>query len=336
MSIFMLSACGNKEAPGDENDETKVIKADVIEKETENNNVSPTTGMDLEESEGEKIGFAVMVENSPASRPHSGLADADLVYEIEVEGGITRFLAVFHDSIPEQIGPVRSSRHYFIPIAESWNIPYIHLGGSPQAYEKLKQTSIKTIDGISSEWKYFERDNSRKAPHNAYLLTNKLLPGLDTDTDKEANMEPNPHYTFGENDELNETGNDVKNIYISYPFKNEVSYKYDKEDESFKRYINSEPHKDRVTGAHISPRHVIVLYAHHESIPGDKSGRIHVDLNNEGRAGIFTYGKYLEGTWKNVDGKLEVFLNGEKLRLKPGKTWIQIVDENRNDQIHFE
>ncbi|HEX9015910.1 MAG TPA: DUF3048 domain-containing protein, partial [Chloroflexota bacterium] len=110
---------------------------------------------------------AVMVENSPDARPQSGLARADVLYEAPVEGGISRFMAVFVNGVADNIGPVRSARHYFVYLAAEYNASLVHIGSSPQGYEALDATGLVDLDETYGD-PGFWRIKGRAAPHNSY------------------------------------------------------------------------------------------------------------------------------------------------------------------------
>ena len=109
----------------------------------------------------------VVIENSKASRPQSGLNDADIVYETMAEGGISRFIALFQKNDAKVIGPVRSLRPYFIDISEEYNLPFAHCGGSDEALACVKSENLMSMDEMANSSSYW-RDSVRKAPHNLH------------------------------------------------------------------------------------------------------------------------------------------------------------------------
>lgn len=287
--------------------------------------VSVTTGLPLVKDNTEKTKFSVMVENSPNARPHSGLVQADIVYEMEVEGNVTRFLALFNDEIPEKVGPARSSRHYYLPVAESWNIPYIHFGGSPQAYNKLSTLAVPTIDGIT-QGQYFIRDSGRNAPHNAYLVTNQL--------DAFEENPVNEKFAF-DADASYESSLPSTSLKITYNNFTHIEYQYDATKNQYKRFLEGQPHADRETGTQISANNIIVAYANQQLIPGDTSGRIDITLTGTGEAVYFLDGQAIKGTWKTEDGNLRFYLDDALIALNPGKTWVQVVNAAKKDNVSY-
>ena len=109
--------------------------------------------------------FAVMIDNHQDAWPQAGLQDAYMVYEIIVEGGETRLMALFKGVDLEKIGPVRSARHYFIDYAMENDAIYVHFGESPQASSDIKKYSIDEIDGISEDGTTFWRVKDKAAPN---------------------------------------------------------------------------------------------------------------------------------------------------------------------------
>ena len=131
--------------------------------------------------QGNERTFAVMIDNHNQAWPQAGLNKAYLVYEAIVEGGETRLMALFKGVTVDKIGPVRSSRHYFLDYALENDAIYAHLGWSPQAQGDISSLGVNNINGQAydtgaartSSSKYW-REQSRKAPHNAFTSINSL------------------------------------------------------------------------------------------------------------------------------------------------------------------
>ena len=119
--------------------------------------------------------IAVMIDNHSDAWPQAGLQKAYMTYEIIVEGGETRLMALFKGEEAEKIGPVRSARHYFIDYAMENDAIYTHFGESPQADSDIKKYSINEIDGIMEDGTTFWRVKDKAAPHNAVTSMSKLI-----------------------------------------------------------------------------------------------------------------------------------------------------------------
>lgn len=316
-AALTLAGCSNeKEESVKENANTAPVmeaKEEIV--------YAPFTGMQKEASDGQY--FSVMIENSPNARPQTGLGSADIVYEIKTEGNISRYLAFYHDNIPKTIGPVRSSRHYFISLAEDWNSPYIHFGASTYAYKYLRsnEITIPHIDGITEDV-YFFRDNTRKAPHNAYLKT-------DTLDDFSGSVAPNKQMVFGEN--KMEKGVNTKVIAYRYDNFTHIRYEYDENEKVFLRFQEGKPQIDRDTNEQIKVKNIIFQFAEHQVISDDKYGRIDVELTGSGKYIYISEGKRTDGTWKKgfSDNSTTYYdETGNVLTLNRGNTWIQVVETN--------
>jgi hypothetical protein len=120
---------------------------------------------------------AVMIDNFPDARPQSGLHDADLVYEVEAEGGITRYLALFLGNAAAEVGPVRSARTYFVDLARPYDPFFAHAGQNDDVIDVLKALragGFADMDQIQHTPEAFWRDDTRDMPHNLYASIVKM------------------------------------------------------------------------------------------------------------------------------------------------------------------
>ncbi len=267
---------------------------------------------------------AVVIENSPGAIPQSGLSRADLVYEVPVEGGITRFLAVFSGRDVGKVGPIRSARVYLAEKAKELGAVYVHAGGSPQGVEYIKEKKIDDID----EFKVFEpffRVKDKKAPHNLYastVLLRKEMAKLGYDINKLKD-----EYTFrGPGEEVQ--GREIDKIVIEYSKNYKVVYKYDKQRGGYIRYVNGKPHIDKLKGAPIVVRNLVIQRV--SAKVRDKKGRLYIKFTGKGNADVFMDGKLIEATWikKTEDDRTRFLgIQGEEIRFVPGNIWIEVVPE---------
>ena len=121
---------------------------------------------------------AVMIDNYPIdARPQSGLHDADIIYEAEAEGGITRYMALFLEHTPAKIGPVRSARLYFVDLARPYDPYFAHAGENDDVWGPLKdlrEGGFADMEQIVGTPEAFWRDSSRFMPHNLYTSVAKV------------------------------------------------------------------------------------------------------------------------------------------------------------------
>ena len=132
---------------------------------------SALTGRMISEKASQRHPIAVMIDDLSPARPQSGLQSASIVWHAPAEGGIPRYMAIFADTLPEDVGPVRSARLYFVQWASEWKAVYVHAGGSPQALATLATKGHGQLVYNADEFRYaayFRRIPDRFAPHNLY------------------------------------------------------------------------------------------------------------------------------------------------------------------------
>ena len=318
--------CTNKTNPGENSPESPppVEEQEPNPEQEQEQEPEPETPAELNPLTGEPSGdnrylIAIMVNNAPKARPQTGLINADLVYEMEMEGGLTRFLAFYYSELPEDVGSVRSARSYALMLAKEWDAYYAHVGGSTDAYAKIPEWGIKTIDDIKGH-RGFWVDPKEVRPHNTYLNLKRALIGK-----KENGVFHN--WVF---EKPVDEAPDYREIRFSYDQFTKPSYVYSEEDNLYWRFINGEPHLDFATEEQIKTRNLIVQYAKHRSI-NDKDLHIEIDLVGEGKAEYFLGGKYQEGTWRKKDYKSPTeYLDkdGKPIVFIEGRTWVQVVRDN--------
>lgn len=262
--------------------------------------------------------LAVMIENTAAGRPQTGLQAADVVYEIEVEGMLTRLMALFYGDPPANAGPVRSARPYFMELARGWGAHYAHVGGSDQAYAMVSKWKISDMDDTRGSPGFWV-DPQRKRPYSTYLKLEKALAG-------KKDLTQLPQWTF-QTSSLEVV--EVSEISVKY-HNNLVKYLFDQVSNAFRRSINGKDHLDRDTGKPIQVTNVIIQYANHRNL-NDKLGHIQVAVTGKGRADFFLAGRYLTGTWEKSNLEAQTVFRdnlGNPVQMAPGNTWIQVVRPN--------
>lgn len=284
---------------------------------------APLTGLGSETPMDHRV-IMVVVENHPQARPQSGLNKADMVYEVMAEGGITRFAAFYHSEYPENVGPVRSIRPYFLELGGGYDAILVHAGWSPEAKSIIQKNGLPSINGLNGgmEPNYFWRVKDRKAPHNMYTDFDKIIEVADRlKFRKDSSI---PQFLFlNDKDEI--TGNAAKQISIKYYASYEVTYTYDESNKVYLRTMEGEPHVDLISGQPLSATNILVIRAKHRTL--DNEGRLAIDLDSGGDGYLFQRGKGLEISWKSVDGVIRAFKDGKEIGYFPGKTWIQIIPD---------
>jgi Protein of unknown function (DUF3048). len=280
---------------------------------------------------------AVMIDNQgDRVLPQGGISQAQIVYEVLTEGGITRYMAIFWDTMPEMIGPVRSARHYFLDFAMEYDAIYVHFGGSDYAKADIKKLKINDIDGLSHGNAFWDITNDPKNWQDSYTSGERVR--------KEAerlkySTTPKKTFPFKYYDELTvpDGGQEAEEINIKFASSgSSCGYVYDSETRLYKRIRMGKPHMERNTGEQVAVRNIIILRMASNPIPNDKYGRINVSDIGTGEGWYITCGRAVKITWskKARDAQTTYTLeSGEPLILNRGQTWIEVVPSLKQVEI---
>lgn len=285
----------------------------------------PLTGEMVPKENLKRWPLAVMIENSPAARPQSGLDKADIIYEMLAEGEVTRFMALYLHADTAELGPVRSARPYFITRALDYNAIYVYCGGSDDAKKMVRTERIAALDEFAIGRRAFWRVKSRTAPHNLYTDTEKLRREAERKGyDREPEITP---FKFLEEGETSAGGQSSAGPTIHFPRSySVVSFKYDQASKLYKRFTGGRPHNDLVSGKQLTARNIIVQFVNTKIT--DQEGRRSMKMTGAGLALLFTGGQVYEGGWQKSGLRFRtVFMDeqGEEFKLNPGQTWIEVV-----------
>lgn len=269
--------------------------------------------------------FAIMMAADAIARPLSGISSADIVVEMPVlDGGITRFMAVFACQEPQEIGSIRSSRHDFIPLAASFDAMYGHWGGSHFALDILSAGVIDNFDGLTNRGNPYYRKDGAPAPHNGFTSFARLVAAaekLGYRTEYEG-----PEYFFTEALPNEQASGATISIEYGGPFT--VDYIYSSTTNRYTRFRGGLPENDKASSAPVETSVVAVLFAKSEQIEPDYND---VEVTGEGRLLLFQNGGVVEGVWRKASDPQESPLrffdsDGEELSFVPGSRWLQYVD----------
>ncbi len=271
--------------------------------------------------------IAVMIDNHKSAWPQAGLNNAYMVYEIIVEGGETRLMALFKGQNLEKIGPIRSSRHYFLDYALENDAIYVHYGWSPQAESDISTYNVNNINGISESSKEFWRVKDKSSPHNVVTSTENILniakrKGYRTTSSDKSIL----NYKA---EEVNlEEGQNATKISIPYSTSNTVSYEYNETTKMYERYSKKVKQKDWDTDETISTKNIIITFAKNYTL-ADKDNVGRQGLNNVGTLDGYyiTNGKAIKIMCiKNsrTDKTTYKDLTGKVINVNDGNTFVQI------------
>lgn len=305
--------------------------------------------------------LAVMVENSEDARPQSGLSRADIVYEAIAEGGITRFMAMFHCGVSAQsmaIAPVRSARIYYLPWVLEYDALYNHVGGAgrcddptvddrAKALCRIGQWKVKDMDqfGISFPTCYRNYDRLGRevaTEHTMVCVSEKLYSlaekrGWTNVDEKGVSWDKNFREWKFKDDKAN---NAVQTI--SYAASESrangygVRWEYNQSTNSYNRFTGGQPHKDLETEEQLSPKVVVLQFAKYQVLP-DPAEVVHQHSYYEnigsGNALVFQDGIVTEARWSKKDRTARTIFTdskGKEIEFNRGQIWIDMLPTGTN------
>lgn len=279
---------------------------------------------------------AVMLNNLKKAQPQLGNSQADIIYEVPAEGGITRMLAVYQtlDGIGT-LGSIRSSRPYYIELALGHDALYVHAGGSPEAYQDLKSWKVNNIDGVNgsaSQSAVFWRDQERRKTmdYEHTLVTSGEKIQSFWDSSKYAKTHGDG-YTYSQTftDEPLTGGATAEHVKLAYTSYKTGLFDYDA---ATGRYLVSQyqaPYVDGNTGEQVSAVNLLLLETNISVISGDKEGRLKVRITGEGDGLLCRNGQSVPIHWSRADRNspfVYTTADGQPLALGRGNSYVCIMD----------
>lgn len=277
--------------------------------------------------------IAAIISNHIHARPTSNLHEADVVYETLVEGGITRFLAIYWANEPNKIGSIRSARQYYLEWLSEYDPLFVYDGFAISRDRRVDAAGNIDRYGLrkiytSGSW----RVNDRPSPHNLYSSTIRTWEiaeerGWDGHSEVES-------WSFKNDAPVDER---VDSFKAEVAFSNSANYKvtweYDKATNRYLRYIGGVADKDLESGRQISAKNVIIQEVDVEG-PVDEYNRLIITTTGSGSATILRDGEVVYGTWEKDEreSRTQFYDNsGNEIDLNRGLTWICAVRQMSSD-----
>ncbi|HEY3334330.1 MAG TPA: DUF3048 domain-containing protein [Candidatus Limnocylindrales bacterium] len=292
---------------------------------------APLTGRLVTPAVAARHVIAVMIDDQSDARPQSGLTSASVVWQAPAEGGIPRYMALFQEGNPKAVGPVRSSRYYFIAWASEWRSVYVHVGGSPQALAFLHSSqgrggAVFDADGYRYEGHYLWRIHTKFPPHNLYTDARNLR--TMAKVVKANAMKYKPAWRFGP-DALPADRPKGGTIVVPYLY-NTITYRYDRTTNTYLRSVTGEARQtDQANEKRVAPRNVVIMIVSFAPLnDGSKKHRLEAQLTGTGTAWIATNGKTVKGTWrkKSLTAPTRFYgPDGKPVTMTVGQTFIQVI-----------
>lgn len=260
--------------------------------------------------------LSVKVENTDFARPQAGIEQADVLYEEVVEGGITRFVAVFNSEVPPVIGPVRSVRQEDPDIVWPLGGIFAYSGGAPVNVDAINAAPVHAVDETNGEALVRNEPSQppRDAPHNLYGLGPELF-ALGGDP-----KPPHALFTYVAEGSPPVTGRSVESFHVGFDPGYDPTWTWVGATGAWARSIGGVP--QTVTGSGtISPTNVVIQFTNY-------TGEGEAQTVGEGDVWIFTDGTLRQGRWVRPDKAQPakyVDATGNVIPLRPGRTWVELL-----------
>ena len=275
--------------------------------------------------------IAVMIDNEGTkSLPQGGLDKAQIVYEVIVEGGLTRLMPVFWGTNPEMIGPVRSARDYFLDYIMEYDAIYVHVGGSPQAVADIKKLKINDIDGmhVGSDiiWDLTKEKGNWQDSYTSMKVLTDYIGKIKYRTATDAKFP----FEYNASDIVPAAGELAGSITLKYPAMT-TKYEFDGTTGTYKRFRYGKDHMERVSGKQLEAKNIIIQFVPNYDVKGDTKGRQEMNTRGTGKGYFITGGKSVKLKWSKETRSSQTKYTdeaGNPIKLNMGQTWIQIMPMN--------
>jgi hypothetical protein len=299
----------------------------------------PTCSLTGEEAPSEKAAgrpaLAIKIENSEEARPQAGLLEADVIWEEEAEGGITRFVAVYQCQDAERVGPVRSARLVDVPILEQLGEPLFgYAGGSGRVKNEITSSAIIDLNYIDAAQAY-TRDPNRSPPHDLYSTTRALRRVAGG-----RGEAPDQLFTYEEDPPGKEGTRPGREIIADWSVATDVVWRYRAADGLYRRFHGEEAHVLE-DGSQMAVENVVVMSVRRLSTGlVDPAGNPvpNWDVIGNGDVVVFRDGRAIRGSWKRPSEEEPTALvdrQGEDIALKPGITWVMLYPTDAEAPLEF-
>lgn len=318
---LVLASCANEAPPVEEPVEEVAAVEEVAEPEVPRH---PLTGAELAGATVSGPSIAIKIDNTGAGRPQVGIAAADIVFEELVEGGVTRYLAVYHTAIPDEVGPVRSGRPQDADLVASLGGVFVFSGvGNSNVREIIRSSGVALVEhdtsGGTPDGKFFFRSSRKPAPLNLHIEATGVRENYATVA---PSVQQFDYRTNVAESSAVLSGVPVTSLSAVFSSSIESVWEWDEASGVYLKFLlNGSPDSD-ANGTQISATNVIVMSPNYVDIEGLPSAQI---AGQSDRAYIATGGHILEGRFTSTSAKDPVQftdLEGNPIYLAPGKSFI--------------
>lgn len=292
--------------------------------------VNPLTGIVLEEGEvlPDRPLMVSTDNDSYLSQPQSGISLADILIEVPIEGGGSRYEPIYYSKISElgNVGAIRSTRPYMLDIAREYNAVFVHNGQSPQAVEYFKKSGVDRVSAFEYyEAFHNEAKNNNRLPGNQYSTGEDILAAMKKlDYDKKKQVRT---FKWLKDDETPK-GDDAEQITVNYADGAYNTFKYDPKTKVYTKYVRNKKLTDENNDKVFTCANILVQKVPFKLYQNEEE-RLYIDMYAGGDAVMFTQGKAVEGTWERKDKDSPTLFKdkeGNEFKMTPGVTAIQLID----------
>ena len=265
--------------------------------------------------------LVVKVDNHPGARPQSGLNQADIVFEENVEA-LTRFALVFHSQGSDPVGPIRSGRTQDIDLLTSLNgVLFVWSGGNAGVTAAVKSSNFVNMSASAAgKGSGFFRSDDKKAPHNLYTNTSDIWAVA-----AGRGGTPPPQFLYSA-DPSSVNGDDVVGVKLRMDGSMKASWEWDANKRVFARRHDDKLHLDS-NGEQVSTENVLVLTVEYKISAANKKSP-EAQTTGTGVAWVLQQGKFTQGTWtraSEMDPWTLTDATGEPIFLTPGRTFVELI-----------
>ncbi len=348
--LAALCGCGPKGEPAassapPEEPSISVLAPVEPEQEPQLPYTNPLTGEGCLTDISQNRPVAIMLNNLKKALPQLGVAQADIIYEVVAEGGITRMLGVFQsvEGVGE-IGSVRSARDYFVSLAYGHDAIFLHAGGSPQAYDAIQDWGVTALDCVNGPyegtlfWRDADRRKSMGLEHSVLTSGETILELLPTY--KRVTLEHGEGYTYpmsflaqGEK----ALGEAVLSVEVKFSSYKTGVFTYDAQSGLYAVEEYGAPYVDGNTGEQVMVKNVVVLFTDVDAIRGDSAGRQSVRTTGTGEGLLFCDGVEQPITWSKESHASPLTYtgaDGQPVEFGVGHTYVNLVDGASSVTVH--
>ena len=294
---------------------------------------APLTGLPMDIVRARRPVLVVKIDNAPMARPQIGLNQADVVFEEGVEGGITRFAALFHSEGSKPVGPVRSARSTDIRLISALRHPLFAYSGANATFQRYVHEAPLVDVGFDAHSDRYHRDTARPSPYNLFSETDKLF-----DLAPDGAVPP-PALFAWRSPGAAPSGPDARavsraRVWWQASKYTEAIWDWDVTAKGWRRTQNGESHVD-AAGKQVTPANVVVQFVtYHDTGQVDSTGTAvpEADVVGQGDAWVLTGGMLIPCRWSkasDTDITRYTDASGAEVKLTPGKTWVELVPPNQ-------